>query len=151
MEHNSSLMKMVFTVFIFFIALRCTAQDPLKIKHHLDTARFPKSAITNVMVRSEIESSYPGGSSAWTKFLYENLKYPKRAYKKKIEGIVVVYFVIDHKGTVDSVEAVSGPEKYGLKEEAIRLITISGKWNPAIKNGIPVRSHKKEEIVFKPY
>jgi protein TonB len=57
---------------------------------------------------------------------------------------VVVQFIVDKEGNVSDVEALSGPAP--LQKEAIRVIRLSGKWEPAIQNGRPVRSYKKQPI-----
>ena len=42
---------------------------------------------------------FPGGMSAYVKWLTDNLKYPLAAQKQKIEGRVVVSFVINRDGS----------------------------------------------------
>ena len=58
---------------------------------------------------------------------------------------VVVEFVVDQDGNLSNVQAISGPEE--LRREAVRVIKKSGKWNPAIQNGRPVKSYKKQPII----
>jgi TonB family protein len=95
----------------------------------------------------EIESEFPGGIGAWQRFLKENLKYPITAIRKRIEGTVVVKFVVDPNGCIKNVEAISGPVE--LRDEAIRVIKISGRWLPANQNGTHVKSYKKQPVVFR--
>ncbi len=96
----------------------------------------------------QIESQYPGGLNAWSRFLYRNLgnNYPEEAYAKRIQGKVIIQFIVDRDGTVSNVEAISGPEE--LREAAINVIRKSGKWEPAIQNGSRVKSYKKQPITF---
>ena len=63
-----------------------------------------------------------------------------------ISAIVIVQFVVDVDSTISDVNAVSGPTKGGLREEAIRVITQSGKWIPAIQNGKTVKSYVRRPI-----
>jgi protein TonB len=95
----------------------------------------------------EIESEYPGGLTAWRRFLDRNLRYPQEAVDQGIEGFVTVQFVVDKEGNVSNVEAVSGPQE--LRGEAVRVIKRSGKWTPAIQNGHKVKSYKKQPIGFR--
>ena len=95
----------------------------------------------------EIESLYPGGMEAWKRFIIRNLRYPQEAMDMSIQGFVVVQFIVDRQGNVSDVEAVSGPQE--LRAEAVRVIKKSGKWTPAIQNGHPVRSYKKQPVGFK--
>lgn len=97
----------------------------------------------------EIESMYPGGAAAWLRYLNKNFRYPQDAINNEVQGIVVVQFIVDKEGNVSEVQAVSGPETGGLREEAIRVIHQSGKWIPAIQNGRQVKSYKKQPVVFK--
>ena len=97
----------------------------------------------------EIESEYPGGPAAWLRYLNKNFRYPDDAVNNEIQGTVVVQFIVDKEGNVSDVNAISGPESGGLREEAVRLIKKSGKWTPAVQNGRQVKSYKKQPIVFK--
>ena len=95
----------------------------------------------------EIESDYPGGASAWQRYLNKNLRYPQEAIDNEIQGTVVVQFIVDKQGVVSDVEALSGPNE--LRDEAVRVIKKSGQWTPAVQNGRQVKSYKKQPIVFK--
>ena len=97
----------------------------------------------------EIESDFPGGASAWLRYLNKNLRYPDDAVNNEIQGTVVVQFIVDKEGNVSDVQAISGPDNGGLREEAVRVIKKSGKWTPAVQNGRNVKSYKKQPIVFK--
>ena len=97
----------------------------------------------------EIESDYPGGQGAWSRYLGKTLHYPEEAVNNEIQGSVIVQFIVDKEGNVSNVEAISGPTDGGLREEAVRVIKKSGKWTPAIQNGRQVKSQKKQPIVFK--
>lgn len=97
----------------------------------------------------EIESEFPGGSAAWLRYLNKNLRYPDDAVNNEIQGTVVVQFIVDKEGNVSDVQAISGPDQGGLRDEAVRVIKKSGKWTPAIQNGRQVKSYKKQPIVFK--
>ena len=95
----------------------------------------------------EIESEYPGGASAWQRYLNKNLRYPQDAIDNDIQGTVVVQFIVDKAGAVSDVEAISGPQE--LRDEAVRVIKKSGQWTPAVQNGRQVKSYKKQPIVFR--
>jgi periplasmic protein TonB len=95
----------------------------------------------------EIESEYPGGASAWQRYLNKNLRYPQDAIDNEIQGTVVVQFIVDKAGAVSDVEAISGPKE--LRDEAVRVIKKSGTWTPAVQNGRQVKSYKKQPIVFR--
>jgi len=96
----------------------------------------------------EIESEFPGGVAAWSRFLHKNLNYPQDAINNEIEGQVMVQFIVDEQGNVSNVQAISGPDKGGLREEAVRVIKKSGSWTAAIQNGRKVKSYKRQPITF---
>ncbi len=96
--------------------------------------------------RVEIESEFPGGVAGWTRFLNSNLTYPAKAVRKKIEGTVVVQFIVDKNGVLSNIEAISGPEL--LQEAAVSVIRNSPHWKPAIQFGRKVKSYKKQPITF---
>jgi periplasmic protein TonB len=93
------------------------------------------------------QSDYPGGMSAWQRFLTRNLRIPQVVIDNRINGTVIVQFVVDREGNVSNVVALSGPME--LRDEAVRVIKKSGKWIPAMQNGINVASYKKQPIVVR--
>ncbi len=99
-----------------------------------------------IYINVSIESTYPGGLNAWKRFLNKTFTYPSDAQEKDIQGTVVVKFVVDKTGTVSNIQAIAGPDE--LRNEAIRVISKSGKWKPAIQNGYEVNSYKTQSIVF---
>jgi protein TonB len=92
----------------------------------------------------EIESHYKGGDAAWQRFLLKNFRVPLADEDQSGDATVVVQFIVDKEGNVSNVEPLSGPAQ--LQKEAVRVIRLSGKWEPAIQNGRPVRSYKKQPI-----
>ena len=96
----------------------------------------------------EIEATYPGGVAAWLQFLNRNFRYPEAAADENVGGKVMVRFIVDKDGNVSDVEAISGPDKDGLREEAVRVIKKSGKWLPAVQNGRNVKSYRRQPVIF---
>jgi periplasmic protein TonB len=94
----------------------------------------------------DIESSYPGGPKAWKRFLIRTFRYPDQAQENQIAGTVLIKFVVDKDGKVSGIQALSGPEE--LRAEAIRVISKSGRWIPAMQQGHVVNSYKYQQIVF---
>ena len=90
---------------------------------------------------------FPGGLSAIKKFIAENLKYPKEAQKKQIEGAVYLRYEIDYKGMVNDVKIISSLG-YGCDEEATRLVKLFRFEVPKTR-GLKVGYHKNIRIHFK--
>lgn len=80
------------------------------------------------------QPSFPGGEIARIKFIEDNIQYPFSASRNKIEGKVVVEFVVDRTGAVKYI-SVSGGLGYGCDEEAIRMVECMPKWTPGMSNG----------------
>jgi TonB family protein len=75
----------------------------------------------------------PGGMEGFTKYLIENLKYPKAAKENNVEGMVMVTFVVKSDGLVSTPEILRGIGE-GCDEEALRVVANSGIWIPGKKD-----------------
>ncbi|MFA7200263.1 MAG: M56 family metallopeptidase [Bacteroidales bacterium] len=81
------------------------------------------------------------GEGAFTRWVFEQIKYPEEAHKKGIEGRVVASFVLNKEGNVTNVEILRGVDPL-LDAETIRVLESSPKWErPGISKGkrVPVR------------
>lgn len=93
-------------------------------------------------------AAYPGGVNALMKYIKETLKYPEAALEKKIQGRVIVKFVVEKDGSISHSYIARGVDK-ALDEEALRIIRNMPNWIPAKKNGQVVRSYFFLPITFK--
>jgi len=91
---------------------------------------------------------YPGGQEAFKKFIADELKYPKEALEKKIEGTVVLKYSIDYKGKVKDVKVVKSLG-HGCDEEAVRVIKMLKFEIPKEPRKLRVLFHKENKIFFK--
>ena len=91
---------------------------------------------------------FPGGIAEAMKFLAKNIKYPVAAQEAKIEGRVIVQFVVGRDGSVSDVKVMRGvnPE---LDAEAIRVVSIMPKWNPGKQRGKAVAVKYTMPIMFR--
>ena len=71
-------------------------------------------------------------------FIYSNLKYPKEARQKGIDGVAVIKFIIEKDGTISSTNIVRDPGA-GTAAEADRVINMMPKWIPGKQRGKNVR------------
>ncbi len=74
--------------------------------------------------------SYPGGYNAMTIFISRNTQYPAEELEKKIEGDVEVEFTVGEDGSLTDLQVVKSVSK-GLDAEALRIVGLMPKWNPA--------------------
>jgi protein TonB len=94
-----------------------------------------------------IEAEFPGGEDAWKQFLQRNLRYPLKAAKLRIQGMVIVQFIVGTDGTVSEIEAIKGPEV--LRKCAIDVLKNSPKWIPGKMNGRNYKCYKRQPIFFR--
>ena len=91
---------------------------------------------------------FPGGMGEAMKFLAKNIKYPVAAQQAKIEGRVIVQFVVDKDGSISDVHMVRSvsPE---LDAEAVRVVSMMPKWNPGKQRGKAVSVKYTMPIMFR--
>lgn len=83
---------------------------------------------------------FPGGRKALGKYVDgKNHEYPKEARENKIEGKVIIQFIIHEDGTPADFEVIKGLG-YGCDEAAIEAFKKMPKWKPGMVNGIPVKT-----------
>lgn len=80
-------------------------------------------------------------------FLDKYLKYPKDAKKNKIEGDVILEFLVGLDGKVSNIKVIQSVYP-SLDEEAIKVIQLS-LWVPAVQDGQFVKYRKKQTIPFR--
>lgn len=90
---------------------------------------------------------YPGGISSFMKWLDSTMVYPPACVRSKIEGTVVVAFVIDAKGHMKDPRIIKSAHRQ-LNNEALRTLYLMKPWKPAMKSGRPVKAQVTLPIVF---
>ncbi|MEO6914698.1 MAG: energy transducer TonB [Chitinophagaceae bacterium] len=95
----------------------------------------------------ETVATFKGGPNDWMRFLSRNLKSPEGATTSSMNGVVNLIFVVDEKGKVLNPEIFKSAE-YSMDEETLRLIRSSPDWVPASKDGVPIKSYKRQSVSF---
>ena len=97
----------------------------------------------------QIEAEFPGGKSAWMRYLERNLNnnLPSDAGAPAGKYTVFVSFMVDQNGFVSDVVAENNPQ-YGTAEEAVKVIKNGPKWTPAVQNGHNVSYRVRQAITF---
>ena len=103
-----------------FVDGKCWTPEGVEIEH------------TDFIVYPE----FPGGIDQIAKYLKANIRYPKKLWKKGIQGKVIVNFNIDKNGNVKDIKIYKGVTKE-LDEEAIRVVKNMPKWRPGLIDGSP--------------
>lgn len=130
-------MKFLLLTVFLFISFATIAQT--------DTATYGYIDSVNIK-NSQIPASFTGGSESWKMFLDKYLKYPKDAKKNKIEGDVILEFLVDLNGKVSNIKVIHSVYP-SLDEEAIKIIQRS-LWVPAVQDGQFVKYRKRQTISF---
>lgn len=104
--------------------------------------------LDQVFLIVEETASFPGGLSAWAKYLNKEMKYPRQAQRMGIEGRVFVQFVVERDGSLTDIQVIKGIGA-GCDEEAVRVIKNGPKWKPGKQRGQPVRQKYTQSIQFR--
>lgn len=91
---------------------------------------------------------FPGGMSAFVKWLTDNLKYPPSAQRQNIQGRVVVTFIINRDGSVADLKVAQSVNPM-LDREALRVARMMPRWKPGVANNRPCRTMMAIPIEFK--
>lgn len=100
-----------------------------------------------IFVVVEEMPQFPGGDDALLRYLYSQLRYPSLALDSKIQGIVVIQFIIDEQGRIINpivVRELGG----GCDEEALRVVRGMPNWQPGKQRGRPVKVRYNLPIRF---
>ena len=96
----------------------------------------------------EVPPVFAGGEKAMFEYLSKNIRYPVEAQKQKIQGRVVVQFVVNDEGKVSSAKIVYSIDTY-LDAEALRIINAMPDWTPGKQGGKNVSVRYVLPIQFK--
>ena len=91
---------------------------------------------------------FPGGMMAAMEFLAKNIKYPAAAQEAKIEGRVIVQFVVGKDGSISGLKVARGVSP-DLDAEALRVVGLMPKWNPGKQRGQAVSVKYTMPIMFR--
>ncbi|MBK7429299.1 MAG: energy transducer TonB [Saprospiraceae bacterium] len=142
-----ALSFLLFSIFFVIFSIPELTADSVAITN--DT--FPKvrfDSISNGYTVVEKMPMFPEGEQELMKFVTENLKYPEKAKELKIEGFVIVQFIVDKSGKIIDPMVVRGIGG-GCDQEAQRVVKLMPDWTPGYHNGEPVRVKFTMPIRFK--
>jgi TonB family protein len=82
---------------------------------------------------------YPGGEVELLNFIKNNTKYPEKAKAEKVEGKVIVRFIVSTEGNSEGISVLKGVHPL-LDAEAIRIVRLLKGWKPGMQSGKPVNT-----------
>ena len=92
----------------------------------------------DTFISSEVMPEFPGGYQALLEYLRTQIKYPAICRENKIQGRVLVTFIVNKDGSISDPQVVRSVHS-ALDNEALRVISNMQTWSPGMINGKPVR------------
>lgn len=112
---------------------------PLTFKLKIDSTRKP-----NIEKKAE----FPGGPNAMVNFIQKNVNYPERERDNDIQGRVVIHFTVNEDGSLSDFK-VKDAVSPGIDAEALRVAKMLPTFQPASRDGKPVKADFYFPIAFK--
>ena len=103
-----------------------------------ETSALPQDTAA-VLRTVEQLPEFPGGIVEFMKWLTRNLRYPPIAQQQKIQGKVVVSFIINKDGSIAGPRIVTSADPI-LDREAMRVVKMMPRWKPGMEDGKPCRT-----------
>ncbi len=150
---KNSFLFLLLTLIIVTIPISCSdlKESDISEIEQPEQVLTPKSNLSNnaqtpaadVFVVVEQQPELIGG----LKSLQSKISYPEKALENKIEGRVVLQFIVDKNGDVQNPKIIRGIG-YGCDEEALRAVK-EAKFHPGVQRGEPVDVQFSLPIIFK--
>lgn len=90
----------------------------------------------------------PGGDAGLLRFITNNTQYPEEAKNRKIEGRVIIRFIVNTEGKADGISVLKGVDPL-LDAEAVRVVSLLSGFKPGMQGGIPVNVWYMVPVTFK--
>lgn len=132
-------MKKLSTIIILIFCAFCTYGQNDSTKKQDSVFRLTEQMPTPV-----------DGIDSFYKWFSQNIEYPKLARKKKIQGKILVGFLVDIDGKMKDFKITKGIGG-GCDEEVIRILSLENapKWIPAKQKGKLVKCKMAMPFTFK--
>lgn len=111
----------------------------------------PKKEDNEIYESAEHMPTYPGGVPELMKFIEEHLQYPEPALTNdSVDDVTIIQvsFIVEKDGTPKDFEVIDEHNVY-LEAEAVRVLSLMPKWNPATQHGVKVRVEYVVPVKFK--
>lgn len=150
---KNTFSKILVLSFILFLGFNqvSTAQEIEEEKIFVEVDESPRFPGCDSSYKS-IKELNGCSTRRMLEFIYGNMSYPAEARKEKIEGQVVIQFVIKKDGSISNINAVRKVEG-GCTEAAIEVVQkmaeMDKKWIPGKKDGKAVAVKYTLPVKFK--
>ena len=86
-------------------------------------------------------------ANTFSKWVFSQITYPEIAKKNGVQGRVTLQFTIDTTGTVTDIKVLRGVDS-SVDKEAVRVLSMSPKWEPGVQRGKKVKVIYTFPIIF---
>ncbi|NDV58731.1 M56 family metallopeptidase [Bacteroides sp. 519] len=130
--------------------VRCRYTLPVQFRSPEYTPKKVKAVVGEDGIFQIVEKmpQFPGGQTALMNYLNTNIVYPEAAKANKVQGRVIVQFVVNKNGDVEN-PVIVRPVNPELDTETIRVIKSMPKWIPGEQDGTPVNCKYTVPVQFK--
>jgi len=80
-------------------------------------------------------------------FISRNLRYPASAQRMRLQGKVIVSFLVNAEGEIEDVKTIKSLSP-DCDREAERVIKLMPPWNPGMQSGKPVKARYALPVSF---
>ncbi|MBK9013839.1 MAG: energy transducer TonB [Saprospiraceae bacterium] len=101
-----------------------------------------------VIAEPEKRPEFPGGEMEMLKYLYSRIHYPVMARENGVQGTVYLKFVVETDGQMTHLQIVEEPGA-DTGKEALRVVKMFPRFNPATVNGEPVRCYVNFPVKYR--
>lgn len=109
---------------------------------------FVQTDSLKIFTAVEHMPSFPGGWEKFNQYLQDSLRYPAEPRRNKLQGKVMIDFIVERDGSLSNFRIISSPST-DFSNEAIRLLKDSPKWTPGIQNGNSARVLNTAVVYFR--
>ena len=122
--------------------------DQYNILSDVKISDNPSISPDSVYYITEVSPEFPGGWQAFLDYLRANVNYPPECREAKIQGRVLITFVVDKDGSIKNARVLKSVHPL-LDAEALRVISAMPKWKPGLQHGTPVSVQYSVPVNFR--
>jgi protein TonB len=95
----------------------------------------------------ELDPEFPGGENALMQYISKNIRYPVSAQRMRLQGVVVVSFLVNKEGGIEEVKTLKSLSP-DCDREAERVISLMPRWIPGRQSGKPAQKRFALPVKF---
>lgn len=138
---------------LLLLSISISSYSQSKLTQRQIERRNYKEVIGSIMnskdtIKIDKYAMYPDGIKGIRNHISRNLRYPQSAYRRGIQGKVILKIIVEKDGSIADIEVLQSIDPT-LDSEAIRVLSKLKAWVPGYNNGLPVKVEYKIPFYFK--